>query len=66
MMEVRFLYCIRLRKKMNGIVSEKILSKIYDVLVRIEKHLLKRDPKKETPIGRIKWWKDESTKLDDF
>jgi hypothetical protein len=51
---------------MNGIVVEKILSKIYDVLVRIEKHLLKREPKKKTPIGRIKWWKDESTKLDDF
>ena len=51
---------------MNGIVSEKILGKIYDVLVRIEKHLLKREPKKENPIGIIKWWKDESTKLDDF
>lgn len=51
---------------MNGIVSEKILGKIYDVLVRIEKHLLNKELKKEKPIGRIKWWKDESTKLDDF
>ena len=51
---------------MNNKVSEKILNKIYDVLVRIEKHLLKKEPKKVKPIGRIKWWKDESTKLDDF
>ena len=51
---------------MNGVVAEKILSKIYDVLVRIEIHILKKEPKKAKPIGRIKWWKDESTKLDDF
>ncbi len=38
---------------MNGIVAEKILSKIYDILVRIEKHLLKKEPKKVKPIGRI-------------
>jgi hypothetical protein len=51
---------------MNDVVVEKILSKIYDVLVRIKKYLFKKEPKKETPIGRIKWWKEESTKLDDF
>tara|TARA_Y100000034_G_C6644359_1_gene281801 strand:+ start:187 stop:327 length:141 start_codon:yes stop_codon:yes gene_type:complete len=28
-------------------VNEKILDKIYDVLVRIEKHLLKYKPKEE-------------------
>ena len=38
---------------MNGIVAEKILSKIYDILVRIEKHLLKKEPKKVKPIGRL-------------
>jgi hypothetical protein len=32
---------------MNNKVSEKILNKIYDVLIRIEKHLLKYEPKKE-------------------
>ena len=32
---------------MNSKVSEKILNKIYDVLIRIEKHLLKYEPKKE-------------------
>ena len=61
---------------MNGVVAEKILNKIFDVLCRIEKqlkknetrwgHELKEETEKETPIGRIKWWKDESTKLDDF
>ena len=35
---------------MNGVVAEKILNKIYDVLVRIEKHLLKKEPKKVKPI----------------
>ena len=28
-------------------VNEKILDKIYEVLIRIEKHLLKYKPKKE-------------------
>ena len=32
---------------MDSRVSEKILNKIYDVLIRIEKHLLKYEPKKE-------------------
>ena len=32
---------------MNNTVSEKILNKIYDVLIRIEKHLLKYESKKE-------------------
>ena len=32
---------------MDSKVSEKILNKIYDVLIRIEKHLLKYEPKKE-------------------
>ena len=32
---------------MNGTVNEKILNKIYDVLLRIEKHLKKYEPKKE-------------------
>ena len=48
---------------------KKILNRIYDILVRIEKHLLKKDSvgvKKEKPIGEVKWWKDESTKLDEF
>ena len=36
---------------MNGVVAEKILSKIYDVLVRIEKHILKKEPKKAKPKG---------------
>ena len=34
---------------MDSKISEKILNKIYDVLVRIEKHLLKYEPKKERP-----------------
>ena len=34
---------------MNSTLNEKILNKIYDVLVRIEKHLLKYEPKKEKP-----------------
>jgi len=34
---------------MNNKVSEKILNKIYDVLIRIEKHLLKVVP--EQPPG---------------
>ena len=32
---------------MDSKVSEKILNKIYDVLIIIEKHLLKYKPKKE-------------------
>tara|TARA_Y100000310_G_scaffold54792_1_gene50200 strand:+ start:107 stop:241 length:135 start_codon:yes stop_codon:yes gene_type:complete len=32
---------------MNGTVNEKILNKIYDVLLRIEKHLKKYESKKE-------------------
>tara|TARA_Y100000310_G_scaffold4421_1_gene5331 strand:- start:733 stop:867 length:135 start_codon:yes stop_codon:yes gene_type:complete len=32
---------------MNNTVNEKILNKIYDVLVRIEEHLLKYEPKKK-------------------
>ena len=32
---------------MDSKVSEKILNKIYDVLIRIEKHLLKYESKKE-------------------
>ena len=51
---------------MNGIVVQKMLNRIYDVLVRIEEHLLKKEPKKEKPVGEVKWWKDESTKLDEF
>ena len=32
---------------MDSKVNEKILDKIYDVLIRIEKHLLEYKPKKE-------------------
>ena len=32
---------------MNSTVNEKILNKIYDILIRIEKHLLEHKPKKE-------------------
>ena len=32
---------------MDSKVSEKILNKIYDVLIRIEKHLLEYKPEKE-------------------
>jgi hypothetical protein len=34
-------------------VNEEILDKIYDVLVRIEKHLLKYGPKKEDGKKRL-------------
>ena len=51
---------------MNGIVVQKMLNRIYDVLVRIEENLLKKELKKEKPIGEVKWWKDETTKLDEF
>ena len=34
-------------------VNEKILDKIYDVLVRIEKHLLEYKPKKEDGRKRL-------------
>ena len=27
---------------------------------------LKKELKKEKPIGEVKWWKDETTKLDEF
>ena len=32
---------------MDSKVSEKILNKIYDILIKIEKHLLEYKPKKE-------------------
>ena len=34
-------------------VNEKILDKIYEVLIRIEKHLLEYKPKKEKPKKQI-------------
>tara|TARA_Y100000780_G_C13511761_1_gene350223 strand:- start:415 stop:561 length:147 start_codon:yes stop_codon:yes gene_type:complete len=37
----------------GNILPEKILDKIYDVLVRIEKHLLKYEPKKEKPKKQL-------------
>ena len=34
-------------------VNEKILDKIYEVLIRIEKHLLEYKPKKEKPKKQL-------------
>ena len=34
-------------------VNEKILDKIYEVLIRIEKHLLEHKPKKEKPKKQL-------------
>ena len=38
---------------MDSKVNEKILDKIYDVLIRIEKHLLEYKPKKEKPKKQL-------------
>ena len=38
---------------MDSKVNEKILDKIYEVLIRIEKHLLEYKPKKEKPKKQL-------------
>ena len=38
---------------MDSKVNEKIHDKIYDVLIRIEKHLLEYKPKKEKPKKQL-------------
>ena len=42
-----------MRQFFHNTVNEKILDKIYEVLIRIEKHLLEYKPKKEKPKKQL-------------